>query len=141
MPRTFARLALLLVVSLALLSPGNVVAGPPEKIPGKLVFDEVADGLLRYRAEEDEQKRMKWLVRLAPTRDPRVAVVLGELVTAWKPNRNPEVMEEGELAFICLIKFEYDTSFSHSTNYYKSVLGWWKTNEVELRRRAKRLSQ
>ncbi|HEX5269790.1 MAG TPA: hypothetical protein VFW33_04845 [Gemmataceae bacterium] len=75
MPRTtFAALPLL--AALALLSPGRAVAGPPEGASGRMVLDEVADGLRKYRREEDDAKRIAWLRRLAPTRDARVAAAL-----------------------------------------------------------------
>jgi hypothetical protein len=56
--KTFAIIALLVFVVLALVLPGQAVAGPPEGMSGKMVFDEVADGLRKYRKEEDEEKRM-----------------------------------------------------------------------------------
>ena len=39
-----------------------------------MVLDEVADGLRQYRKEANPEKRVGWLKKLAPTRDPRVAV-------------------------------------------------------------------
>jgi hypothetical protein len=53
-----------------LFAMGQALAGPPEKWSGKIVFDEVADGLRKYRKETDTVKRIKWLEKLAPTRDP-----------------------------------------------------------------------
>ena len=66
----------LAVVVLLLAQPGKTVAGPPEKISGKLVFDEVEDGLRKYRAEKDWKKRIELLKRLAPKRDKRIEDVL-----------------------------------------------------------------
>src|SRR5690348_6758493 len=57
-------------------------AGPPEGVSGKVVFDQVADGLRKYRAEKDKGRRLDWLKRLAPTHDPRVGVALGEALEA-----------------------------------------------------------
>jgi hypothetical protein len=44
-----------------------------------------------YQQDGDAGKRIEWLTRLAPTRDPRVAVVLGELQEQWHaaPCREP----------------------------------------------------
>jgi hypothetical protein len=41
-----------------------------------MAFDEVADGLRHYRKATTSLERMRLLASLAPTRDPRVAVVL-----------------------------------------------------------------
>jgi hypothetical protein len=89
MPRTkvaaFATAVLPLLAALALLAPGMAVAGPPEEPSGKMVYmDRVAEGLRRYRQEEDWEKRTEWLEKLAPTCDPRVGVVLGELVEKYR---------------------------------------------------------
>ena len=75
MPRMFAVVPLLV---LALSLPGKAIAGPPEGVSGKMVLDEVADGLRKYRKEKDAVKRLRLLERLATTRDPRVAIVLVE---------------------------------------------------------------
>ena len=75
---TFAAVLPLLTV-LALTLPGEAIAGPPEGVSGKMVLDEVAEGLRRFRRDEDWIKRLRLLERLAPTQDPRVAVLLGEL--------------------------------------------------------------
>jgi len=73
---------LLLLVALVLSSPGQVAAGPPERVPAKLALDTVANGLRKYRKETDAKERIQWLKRLAPTRDPRVAVALFECLDA-----------------------------------------------------------
>jgi hypothetical protein len=41
-----------------------------------MTFDAVVEGLRHYRQEDDHAKRIAWLRKLAPTRDPRVASVL-----------------------------------------------------------------
>jgi hypothetical protein len=79
MPRkTFAAVPLFLAV-LALTLPGKAVAGPPEGVSGKMVLDEVADGLRKYRHETNLHRRQVWLVKLAPSRDLRVSVALTPL--------------------------------------------------------------
>ena len=134
MTRTFARFALLLVVSLALLSPGNVVAGPPEKISGKLVFDEVADGLRKYRKAKEPVSRIRWLEKLAPTRDPRVALALVEASESMT-GRRALWPARGLLAdyFVRGTQFESGSLIS--------VSEWWIANKADLVRRAKELPQ
>ncbi len=75
MPRAFAA-ALPLLATLAMLSPGKALAGPPQGVSGKMVLDEVSEGLRKYRRETDGKKRIKWLTKLAPSRDPRVKAAL-----------------------------------------------------------------
>jgi hypothetical protein len=65
---------------LALLAP-PATAGPPEGVSGRMVPDEVADGLMRHRLETDQAKRRRWLKRLALTTDPRVAIALAEAMS------------------------------------------------------------
>ena len=54
----------LAVMLLTLSLPGNVVAGPPEKMSSKMTFDTVADGLRKYQKEKDEEKRSEWLEKV-----------------------------------------------------------------------------
>jgi hypothetical protein len=102
-----------------------VVAGPPERPAGRMAFDEVADGLRRYRRERDPQRRRELLQKLAPTRDPRVAVAMGE-VLAGSGCPYPEI------AF--LAEYYLPESKRGSTD---SVWDWWRENEADLRRRAR----
>ena len=78
MPQKLADFTLpLAVILLAPSLPVKSVARPPEGVSGKIVLDEVADGLRRYQAEKDEGKVcLDILKRLAPTRDPRVGMAL-----------------------------------------------------------------
>jgi hypothetical protein len=43
----------------SLLSPRIAFAGPPEGVSGRMVFDEVADGLRRCHAEKDAEKQLQ----------------------------------------------------------------------------------
>jgi hypothetical protein len=43
-----------------------------------MVLDEVSEGLQRCRRETDPEKRIRWLKRLAPTKDLWVAIALAE---------------------------------------------------------------
>jgi hypothetical protein len=113
---------------LALLAlPPATRAGPPEAPSGKMVRDDVADGLLRYRRATDPEQRRALLRQLAATGDPRVAVVLGEALAA-----NGFAYQE----IVLLAEFYLPPEKRGSTD---SVWDWWRANEAELRRRAERL--
>jgi hypothetical protein len=102
-------------------------AGPPEGPSGRMVLDPVADGLRRYRRENDEGRRRALLWKLAPTRDPRVAVALGEvLASCGFPF--PEVA--------LLAEFYLPAEKAGSTD---AVWDWWREHEAGLRRRAREL--
>jgi hypothetical protein len=118
-----------LVAALALLSPGNAVAGPPDPVPTRMVTDKVAEGLRQYRKEPDAQRRGELLRRLAPTGDPRVAVALGEARMEGPSSLG------GEDASLLLYEWflSDDDDFSE---VIRSVRIWWKKNEADLRRRA-----
>jgi hypothetical protein len=146
MPRkTFAAVLPLLTV-LALTMPGKASAGPPEVVPGKMKLDEVAEGLKKYRWGTDTQKRIRWLQKLAPTHDPRVAVAL------WNAINSPQIdltynssqtaakllalhfggKDEEDLDLLMIIDGEEPK---------KAAIEWWHENEADLRRRAKQLPQ
>ena len=120
---------------LALLAPWPAVAGPPEGVSGRMAFDEVAEGLRKYGKETDREKRIRWLRKLAPTGDVRVAVALGD---AWGDT-------DGGLGTIAqnLLAEHYcpkgDEPKSHGAMTWGRVTDWWKKNEADLRRRAKEL--
>ena len=120
---------------LALLAPWPAAAGPPERVSGRMVFDEVAEGLRKYGKETDREKRIRWLRKLAPTGDVRVAVALGD---AWGDT-------DGGLGTIAqnLLAEHYcpkgDEPKSHGAMTWGRVTDWWKKNEADLRRRAKEL--
>jgi hypothetical protein len=101
-------------------------AAPPDQPSGQMVLDEVADGLRRYRREHDPGRRRALLWRLAPTRDPRVAVALGELF-----------VEEAAIPAVRLLaEFYLPEEKRGSTD---AVCDWWRANEADLRRRAAEL--
>ena len=143
MPRTTFATVLPLLAVLALSLPGEAIAGPPEGISGRMVFDEVGDGLKKYQKEKDEGKRVKWLRRLAPTRDPRVAVVLSEAYFGRRPNGRTDsryyiVLEVLLFEFVRGTKYQ---SRSRDGNVVYVLSSWWDENEADLRRRAKQLPQ
>jgi hypothetical protein len=69
MPSMLAVVWLFAVSLLALSSPAQATAGPPEKARGRMALapDKVADGLGTYRAEKDEGMRRKLLGKLVAT--------------------------------------------------------------------------
>jgi hypothetical protein len=126
MPRTL----LVLTLFVALVSVRSVLAGPPDGVSGRMVLDEVADGLQKYRSARDENKRTWWLRKLGPTRDPRVAVVLGEAM------HDRSKLVSGEAVGQVVSYFLGPQVWG--------VLGprevaelWWKENAADLRQRAR----
>jgi hypothetical protein len=105
---------------LALVLLGRAGAGPPEGMSGKMVFDQAADGLQKYRKETETERRIGRLLLLHKVDDVRVAVALGEALS------EPELYP---YAACLLVKYgaRYDAR------------GWWKENEAGLRRRAAQL--
>lgn len=128
----------LLLLMLAVLAPTPVVAGPPERPSGRMAFDQVADGLRKYRCQEDPENRIRWLKKLAPTCDVRVAVALGD---AWG-DRDRTV---GSVAADLLAKHFCPKDDELRVHTVASAWGefsdWWKKNEGDFRRRAKELSR
>jgi hypothetical protein len=116
------------VLALGLLAAGSLTpASPPERPSARMVSDAVADGLLRCRQENDLQRRRALLWKLAPLRDPRVALALGE-VLASSDCPFPEIR--------LLADFHLPEQKRGSTD---AVWDWWRENEAELRRRAREL--
>ena len=130
-----ARCTALSLPLLALLVAPAAAAGPPEGLSGRMAFvDKVAAGLRQYHQEGDAGKRIEWLTRLAPTRDPRVAVVLGELWEHWYAAPSHEYPDPGVAADVLL-----HVHFVPGGGDKKRIRDWWKQNEADLRRRAKLL--
>jgi hypothetical protein len=122
------------VVLPLLFAVGQAIAGSPEKASGKLVLDQVADGLRRYRMARTPEARIAWLRKLAPIRDARVAVALGEAISS-------DDLEVSRRA-IGLVFTHYEAELpevSSASPISGMVFGWWKENEADLRRRAKQL--
>lgn len=129
MPKTLLALPLLLsVVPVA-------SALPPEAPSGAMVLqrDEVADGLWEYRKEKDEEKRVEWLAKLAPTPDPRVAVALGEALS----DPSLEVRVRAAKGIIYHHTGWYIESSPGSKLALEWARKWWEENEADLRRRAR----
>jgi hypothetical protein len=117
---------------LAFLLPLPAAAGPPEGVSGRMALasDEVADGLRKYRKEKDCGRALALLRILAPTKDPRVAMVLGELLTG----QDEDVSFEAAV----VLKQTFPSAIPSGV-YREQALFWWKVNEAALRRRAKEL--
>jgi hypothetical protein len=145
MPRTLT--AAVLLALLALLTPGEAVAGPPEGASGKMVFDEVADGLRQYRKATSLAVRIKWLEKLTPTRDPRVVIAICEAFEAgtqwWGRVPPPDKMDEEKLGDTARrlqwVNFVPTYGFFCGNGLDVHLLDWWKKNEADLRRRAAQL--
>jgi hypothetical protein len=134
MPRTLAAL-LPLLAGLDLSLPRNVAAGPPEPLSGAMKLDTVADGLREYSKETDQGKRIRWLVKLAPTGDPRVAVTLWGLFE----DRSEETVIRAKAVGLLARHFAIDSRYNHDG--LTEVYAWWVKNEADLRRRAKQFPQ
>jgi hypothetical protein len=133
MRRTFAVFAPPLLCALTLLPPGEA-AGPPVGASGKMVFDEVADGLRKYRTEKDAGKRFGRLDRLARTHDPRVGIVLGELLGGHDGD------DRLEAAMVILRHFNpVEMQGPSAILRVLEAEDWWKHHEADLRRRAAQL--
>jgi hypothetical protein len=100
------------------------VADLPAPASQEMVVDGVAEGLRRYRTETDEKRRRAILWKLAPTRDPRVALALGEF------------LESADLPYpeISLLAQLYLPEAKRGST--DAVWDWWRENQVELRRLA-----
>ena len=136
-------LPLLLALAYLALLPLPVPAEPPEGVSGKMVLDEVSEGLRKYRQEADEARRSEWLRRLAPSRDPRVALELWE-VFAWVRGRRTAAIRT--VARDCLAE-HYATKDGRplsdvapsEADRGAGVCSWWSKNGPDLRRRAREL--
>jgi hypothetical protein len=141
---TIAGLALF--ATLALLSPGRAVAGPPERVSGKMMlFDEVADGLRTYHKEKNPEKRLAWLQTLGATGDPRVAIALVDAAN----NRNGDDLDCEAADLLWWYYASPDAASRRGLVIQdidkpptgKGYRPWWKANEAAVRRRAARLSR
>jgi hypothetical protein len=131
---SFAACALVLfTLAPVMLSPlGKVAAGPPEAVSGRMVFDEVADGLRKFHKETNTEKRIRWLEKLAPTRDPRVALLIWEYPIE---DLSPSMY----IGLRRLLLRHYVTGNPVAGG--EALNRWWEANEVDLRRHAKQLPQ
>ena len=130
------------LAALALLSPGWVVAGPPERGTGKLmlVSDEVSEGLRKCRQEKDPKKRLALLQTLGAMGDPRVALALVDAANnqngddldceaadiLWWHYASPDAASRRGIVNRQALKAPRGSSFR----------AWWKKNEADVRRRA-----
>ena len=139
------------LAALAVLSPGWVVAGPPERVMGNLmlVSDGVADGvsvgLRKCRQEKDPRKRLALLETLGATGDPRVALALFDAAN----NKNGDDLD-CEAADVLWWYYASPAAAAHRGRVNQDIIPppsgkgfrpWWKANGAEVRRRAARLPE
>jgi hypothetical protein len=114
---------------LALAVPGW--ADEPSTETGLARFDAVGKQLRQYAQEKDIRRRVDWLLKLAPTRDPRVAVLLGESFS--DPSR--EIQGAAEYAYFR--HFLVGLWFCHAWEIPAIARKEWRQYEAMWRRRAK----
>jgi hypothetical protein len=143
MPRTISVASLTLPLMAALVLPGAAVAGPPEGPSGRMALDDVADGLRKYGKEPDEVKRAAWLRRLAPSRDPRVAVELWEVFAGVRGKRTATIRKVARACLAeCYVTKEgrpLSEVMPPDDELGSEVCAWWSRNGSDLRRQAKQL--
>jgi hypothetical protein len=134
-PRSVAAIRLLPLLPLFL--SGEAVAGPPDRASGRMVRDEVAVGLSRYRRETDDSRRVEWLRKLAPTRDPRVGLALGEYLS----DRSNPLPHQISVAWMLTEHFMSSAGADDVVEQTKAARTWWEENGADLHRRARQLPQ
>ena len=141
--RQFVLRSLFAVSLLPLLSLTQAIAGPPEGVSGKMVLDEVADGLRRYQMEKDEERRTTWLWRLSKYHDLRVAVVMGEALS----DPSEEVQFAASVGLLMcrggpvVHRRQWANPTLFQVEWMECAKEYWRQGETELRRRAKQLPQ
>jgi hypothetical protein len=130
---SFTGMNKVLLTALLLLSLAPALnAGPTAGPSGKMVFDGVADGLRKYRKEKDPAKRAALLKELAPKRDARVAVLLGDAM------KNPDT--SGIAAGILFWRYQLPPSaHKRAEPNYVEAAAWWHDHKADLRGRAAQL--
>ncbi len=132
------RRGLLALAMLFLLMPGHSTPARPPDVPSSsMVLDEVADGLRRYDQEKDQDKRLPWLLSLAPRRDPRVAIVLAREGI----NPDPALGERGRQHAAWLLMEHYipREQWVYSAKYSVTATRWWEAHGAEVRCAAQQL--
>jgi hypothetical protein len=135
-----------LVAALSLLTvlvPVPAMTRPPERLSGRMVLDEVSEGLRKYRRETHKGQRIAWLRRLAPSRDPRVALELWDAF-AWVRGKRTAAVRA--VARDCLAEY-YATKDGRplaevaQPDWERAggVCSWWSANAADVRRRASQL--
>ncbi len=132
----FAFVALLAVLAVLAVESHRAVGGPPEGVSGRMAFDAVGPGLDSYRKEKDPEKRLKMLEKLAPTRDARVAALLGRYL------EGPDLdLERAEVALDLLGRYYVlGRSYASSSQPARDkVILWWQEHKADLWRPAQNL--
>ncbi len=105
-------------------------ARPPEGITGRMALDRVGAGLDCYARAKDSNRRLWWLKRLAPTRDPRVAIALAELM---RVGADTDRIAAARLLY-SYYKDPTELGAADLLEHYMEE--WWGRRGPELRRRA-----
>jgi len=122
---------------LALLAP-PAFAGPPEGVSGRMVLDEMADRLRKCRSVKDVDERLRRLLLLAPSRDIRVAVALGDELDGWLAEKQPSPYDS-RVIMATIILYAHYLPPDAAEGPKRAAIEWWKKNGDDLRRRAKQL--
>jgi hypothetical protein len=137
----YAMLPVLTIFSLAVLPNALIHADGLHGTTGQMVFDDVGRGLDLYCKEKNEDKRIHLLARLAPTRDPRVAVVLGECLAQWLVDVHRGVPSKVNTAAVRLLDTYYlpksAATMEEGRMYLdlRVIFNWWTQHKAELRHR------
>jgi hypothetical protein len=134
MVRPLALLPLLTLVALPARAPAE--AGLPDAVSGRMVLDEVTDGLRRYRLAKYPVERARWLEKLAPSRDPRVGVALGE---AMEKAAAAEAFDDARRWATLLLTYYKPDPIPAPRNPFGTGYVWWHKNQSDLRRQARDL--
>jgi hypothetical protein len=139
---------MMLLVVLAEGSP-RAVAGPPPAAPGKMVLDDVEDGLRKYRSERNESSRARRLQKLSGILDPRVMMAMAEALTDSSQEVRRAAAEgiffgyAGGCVLLVIPPPEQVEKYAHQWwgRFEAEVRQWWREDELELRRRAQHPSR
>jgi hypothetical protein len=137
MRRTFTVFTLPMLAVLGLLAPWKAVAGPPKGASGKMVLasDEVSELLLAYRRETDPRRCLALLTDLAETRDPRVAVALGQALY----DRSDHLCFQAAFGILFHQSGEKVEKMMPAPATLAWARDWWDAHKADLRRRAAKL--
>jgi hypothetical protein len=132
------RTGLLALAVFVLLTDGpSTHAGPPDTPSGVMVLDEVAHGLREYRKASEPARRIAWLKRLAPSKDPRVAIALAEESVGDTPTLGADARQY--MALLLVKHYVPQDQWLSGAKFTATALRWWEANGAELRRRARQL--
>jgi hypothetical protein len=135
-----------LLALLAVTTPPGAWPGPPERPSARMILDAVPEGLRQYRAAPHEGKRIEWLRRLAPSRDPRVAVELRQVFAFASDKPSVAIRKAAKKCLAARYVIQdgrqlAETGLSSESEWRPCVCAWWSKNGADVRCRAKQLPQ